>query len=70
MVNCNTLLLNPPLNKVTVEADYTVVFFAAGNQYTPGWNWIWKAYRSLSRKYRKNLKQLVSPFSLPSRPWP
>ncbi|KAH6914089.1 hypothetical protein BKA70DRAFT_1095374 [Coprinopsis sp. MPI-PUGE-AT-0042] len=41
-----------------VEADYTVVFFAAGNQYTPGWNWIWKAYRSLSRKYRKNLKQL------------
>ncbi|TFK27570.1 Rho GTPase activation protein [Coprinopsis marcescibilis] len=41
-----------------VEADYTVVFFAAGNRYTPGWNWIWKAYRSLNRKYRKNLKQL------------
>jgi hypothetical protein len=42
-----------------VESDYTVVFFAAGSKYTPGWNWMWKAYRSLSRKYRKNLKRLV-----------
>lgn len=42
-----------------VEADYTVVFFAAGGRNTPGWNWVWKAYRSLSRKYRKNLKKLV-----------
>ncbi|KAL4245274.1 Rho-GAP domain-containing protein [Abortiporus biennis] len=41
-----------------VEADYTVVFFAAGGRNTPGWNWVWKAYRSLSRKYRKNLKRL------------
>ncbi|EMD31367.1 hypothetical protein CERSUDRAFT_109395 [Gelatoporia subvermispora B] len=41
-----------------VEADYTVVFFAAGGRHTPGWNWVWKAYRSLSRKYRKNLKRL------------
>ncbi|KAI0304322.1 hypothetical protein B0F90DRAFT_1625846 [Multifurca ochricompacta] len=41
-----------------VESDYTVVFLAAGSKYTPGWNWVWKAYRSLSRKYRKNLKQL------------
>ncbi|KAI0248596.1 Rho GTPase activation protein [Lactifluus subvellereus] len=41
-----------------VESDYTVVFFAAGSKYTPGWNWMWKAYRSLSRKYRKNLKRL------------
>ncbi|KAF8625974.1 hypothetical protein AX17_006698 [Amanita inopinata Kibby_2008] len=41
-----------------VESDYTVVFFAAGGRHTPGWNWVWKAYRSLSRKYRKNLKQL------------
>ncbi|KAF8626759.1 hypothetical protein AX15_004708 [Amanita polypyramis BW_CC] len=41
-----------------VESDYTLVFFAAGGRYTPGWNWVWKAYRSLSRKYRKNLKQL------------
>ncbi|KIY50664.1 Rho GTPase activation protein [Fistulina hepatica ATCC 64428] len=42
-----------------VESDYTVVFFAAGGRHTPGWNWVWKAYRSLSRKYRKNLKRLV-----------
>ncbi|KAI8978734.1 Rho GTPase activation protein [Trametes punicea] len=41
-----------------VESDYTVVFLAAGNRHTPGWNWVWKAYRSLSRKYRKNLKRL------------
>ncbi|KAF5371987.1 hypothetical protein D9615_008144 [Tricholomella constricta] len=41
-----------------VESDYTVVFFAAGGRHTPGWNWVWKAYRNLSRKYRKNLKQL------------
>ncbi|KAF9527505.1 hypothetical protein CPB83DRAFT_855894 [Crepidotus variabilis] len=41
-----------------VEADYTVVFFAAGSRHTPSWNWVWKAYRSLNRKYRKNLKQL------------
>lgn len=36
------------------------MFFAAGGRHTPGWNWVWKAYRSLSRKYRKNLKRLVS----------
>ncbi|KAH8096615.1 Rho GTPase activation protein [Cristinia sonorae] len=41
-----------------VESDYTVVFLAAGSKNTPGWNWVWKAYRSLSRKYRKNLKRL------------
>ncbi|KAI0657273.1 Rho GTPase activation protein [Cubamyces menziesii] len=41
-----------------VESDYTVVFLAAGNRHSPGWNWVWKAYRSLSRKYRKNLKRL------------
>ncbi|KAJ6453094.1 hypothetical protein C8R45DRAFT_1039589 [Mycena sanguinolenta] len=41
-----------------VESDYTVVFFAAGGKHTPGWNWIWKAYRSLNRKYRKNLKRM------------
>ncbi|KAG8794528.1 hypothetical protein FRC17_008281, partial [Serendipita sp. 399] len=41
-----------------VEADYCVVFLAAGGRYSPGWSWIWKAYRSLSRKYRKNLKKL------------
>ncbi|TFK52404.1 CDC42 rho GTPase-activating protein [Heliocybe sulcata] len=41
-----------------VESDYTVVFFAAGGRHNPGWNWVWKAYRGLSRKYRKNLKRL------------
>ncbi|KIK80190.1 hypothetical protein PAXRUDRAFT_833676 [Paxillus rubicundulus Ve08.2h10] len=41
-----------------VESDYTVVFFATGGRYAPSWNWVWKAYRSLSRKYRKNLKRL------------
>ncbi|KAI6023330.1 Rho GTPase activation protein [Pisolithus marmoratus] len=41
-----------------VESDYTVVFFAAGAKHIPSWNWIWRAYRSLSRKYRKNLKRL------------
>ncbi|KAF9480037.1 hypothetical protein BDN70DRAFT_878065 [Pholiota conissans] len=41
-----------------VEADYTIVFFAAASKHAPSWNWVWKAYRSLSRKYRKNLKQL------------
>ena len=43
-----------------VESDYTVVLFAAGGGHTPPRNWMWKAYRGLSRKYRKNLKQLVS----------
>ena len=45
---------------LAVESDYTVVFFAAGSRHAPSWNWVWKAYRSLSRKYRKNLKSLVS----------
>ncbi|KAG1732412.1 uncharacterized protein EDB91DRAFT_1151795 [Suillus paluster] len=42
-----------------VESDYTLVFFAAGGRYAPNWSWVWKAYRSLSRKYRKNLKRLL-----------
>ncbi|KAG9091697.1 hypothetical protein FRC06_000450 [Ceratobasidium sp. 370] len=42
-----------------VENDYVVVFFAADGRHTPSWNWIWKAYRGLSRKYRKNLKRLL-----------
>lgn len=47
-------------SRCKVEADYTVIFFAAGARHNPGWNWVWKAYRSLSRKYRKNLKKFVS----------
>ncbi|CEL60405.1 Rho GTPase-activating protein 1 OS=Homo sapiens GN=ARHGAP1 PE=1 SV=1 [Rhizoctonia solani AG-1 IB] len=42
-----------------VENDYVVVFLAAGGRHTPSWNWVWKAYRSMSRKYRKNLKRLL-----------
>ncbi|KAG8703043.1 hypothetical protein FRC11_011025 [Ceratobasidium sp. 423] len=42
-----------------VENDYVVVFLAAGGRHTPSWNWIWRAYRSMSRKYRKNLKRLL-----------
>ncbi|PVF98450.1 Rho GTPase activation protein, partial [Serendipita vermifera] len=54
------MLLNSILSYLDlyVEADYCVVFLAAGGRYSPGWSWIWKAYRSLSRKYRKNLKRL------------
>ncbi|CAG8492172.1 1376_t:CDS:2 [Paraglomus occultum] len=39
-----------------VESDYSVVFFAGGAKYRPGWSWILKAYSSLGRKYKKNLK--------------
>jgi len=52
-----------------VEADYTLVFFAAGGNHAPSWNWVWKAYRSLNRKYRKNLKQLVSNMAMLRRIW-
>ena len=55
-----TIPFDHKTNHRIVESDYTVVFFAAGGRHTPGWNWVWKAYRSLSRKYRKNLKKLVS----------
>ncbi len=41
-----------------VENDYTVVYFAGGGHHRPGWNWIWRAYRRLDRRFRKNLKKL------------
>ncbi|KAF8312119.1 Rho GTPase activation protein [Clavulina sp. PMI_390] len=41
-----------------VESDYSVVFLVAGGKFAPGWSWVWKSYRSLNRKYRKNLKKL------------
>ncbi|KZS96085.1 Rho GTPase activation protein [Sistotremastrum niveocremeum HHB9708] len=41
-----------------VESDYTVVLLAAGSQHQPPWSWVWQAYRTLNRKYRKNLKRL------------
>ncbi|KAK3829692.1 MAG: Rho GTPase activation protein [Linnemannia gamsii] len=41
-----------------VENDYTVVMFSGGALYRPGWRWLFKAYRSLNRRYKKNLKAL------------
>jgi len=41
------------------ESDYTVVLFAAGSRYQVPWTWLWKAYRNLGRKFRKNLKRMV-----------
>ena len=41
-----------------VENDYTVIYFAGGGHHRPGWNWIWRAYRRLDRRFRKNLKRL------------
>ncbi|KAJ1651763.1 hypothetical protein IWQ61_007752 [Dispira simplex] len=38
------------------EVDYDKVL--NGAKYRPGWTWLFKAYRSLSRKYKKNLKNL------------
>ncbi|CAG8661628.1 9231_t:CDS:2, partial [Scutellospora calospora] len=43
---------------IFVESDYTVVLFAGGAKYNPGWTWMFRAYKSLSRKYKKNLKSL------------
>lgn len=47
---CFFVIKSSMLNNIclAVESDYTVVFFAAGGRHTPGWNWVWKAYRSLS----------------------
>ncbi|CAI2184668.1 12792_t:CDS:2 [Funneliformis geosporum] len=41
-----------------IESDYTVVLFVGGAKHNPGWSWMFKAYKSLSRKYKKNLKSL------------
>ncbi|KAJ3333637.1 hypothetical protein HDU76_005866 [Blyttiomyces sp. JEL0837] len=41
-----------------VENDYVVVLFAGGSKHQPSWAWLFKAYSKLSRKYRKNLKNL------------
>ncbi|PWN46910.1 hypothetical protein IE53DRAFT_390949 [Violaceomyces palustris] len=41
-----------------VENDYCIIYFAGGGKHRPGWSWIWKAYRRLGRKFRKNLKKL------------
>ncbi|CAO0797743.1 unnamed protein product [Mucor circinelloides] len=41
-----------------VENDYVLVFFSSPARYRPGWMWLLRAYRSLDRKYKKNLKAL------------
>ncbi|KAI8973421.1 Rho GTPase activation protein [Mycotypha africana] len=41
-----------------VENDYVMVFFSSPARYRPGWRWLLRAYRSLDRKYKKNLKAL------------
>ncbi|KAG1150458.1 hypothetical protein G6F38_002031 [Rhizopus arrhizus] len=41
-----------------VENDYVLIFFSSPARYRPGWFWLLKAYRSLDRKYKKNLKAL------------
>ncbi|KAI8811246.1 Rho GTPase activation protein [Cladochytrium replicatum] len=41
-----------------VENDYVIVFFCAGSKYQPSWSWLFGAYNTLGRKYRKNLKNL------------
>jgi len=53
--NCRECLnkLEPFSNK-----DYILVFFAGGMQHQPSYGWIYDAYKSLSRKYKKNIKQL------------
>ncbi|EPQ27841.1 uncharacterized protein PFL1_04586 [Pseudozyma flocculosa PF-1] len=40
------------------ENDYTVIYLASGGRHRPGWNWLWKSYKRLGRKFRKNLKRL------------
>ncbi|ORX94581.1 RhoGAP-domain-containing protein [Basidiobolus meristosporus CBS 931.73] len=50
-----------------VESDYTVVLFSGGAVFRPSWVWLLKAYGRLSRKYKKNLKNLYVVH--PSR-WP
>ncbi|KAI9280785.1 Rho GTPase activation protein [Sporodiniella umbellata] len=38
--------------------DYVMVFFSSPARFKPGWFWLLRAYRSLDRKYKKNLKAL------------
>lgn len=38
--------------------DYVVVFFSAPMEHKPEYKWMLKAYKELSRKYKKNIKKL------------
>ncbi|CEP11966.1 hypothetical protein [Parasitella parasitica] len=65
LVLCADNLPNPDvydydliLSDEFVENDYVLVFFSSPARYRPGWMWLLKAYRSLDRKYKKNLKAL------------
>ncbi|KAG5440892.1 hypothetical protein PCK2_000047 [Pneumocystis canis] len=40
------------------ENDYSMVLFAGGIRCRPSWNWLFQAYQSLGRKYRKHIKAL------------
>ena len=55
------LLLDLILAKLReyVENDYTLVLFNSPVQHKPSIMWMIKAYRSLGRSYRKNLKSMV-----------
>ncbi|GAA5798069.1 hypothetical protein HPULCUR_003468 [Helicostylum pulchrum] len=65
LVLCADNLPNPDiydydliLSDEFVENDYVMVFFSSPARYRPGWMWLLRAYRSLDRKYKKNLKAL------------
>ncbi|CAG8785162.1 3401_t:CDS:2, partial [Gigaspora rosea] len=47
---------------IFVESDYTVVLFAGGAKYNPGWAWMFRAYKSLSRnpKFAKKVKYVLT----------
>ena len=54
------LVLQEILHKLDdyVESDYVIVLFTAGGEFRMSWRWLFKAYRALGRKYKKNLKNL------------
>ncbi len=43
-----------------MENDYALVYFHQGlcSENKPSLGWLWTAYRSFDRKYKKNLKEL------------
>ncbi|RKP21385.1 hypothetical protein ROZALSC1DRAFT_20567 [Rozella allomycis CSF55] len=55
------ILLSDILQKLDeyVENDYVLIMFNAETRHRPAISWLFKAYKSLDRKYRKNLKQLI-----------
>lgn len=43
-----------------MEQDYSVVYFHYGltSKSKPSLSWLWKAYKTFDRKYKKNIKSL------------